>query len=361
MQASHPTGLRKWRNCCLVLLLCALAFPQSIRAADEDEPDLKEIIQRLNDWRGSFSSVHLVYEWRTPGQLQKYQPQLAASARPEDFRHRHDLRFGNSGWERTESWDFTGFGATLRRHTLSGRNDRLQFSAEFPPSPPDATVPSAMAISPYPGNLIKNYVEEPGPIYPLNELYFPGHRRGTEEHESEWLGNMLSRTSPQITRYAEIDGWRCVGIHRAPESAVTLWLDLEHDCLPRLVEADEPRPAVEKFHVQSFRRLNNGRWFPESGVLTRSYVDDDAWHWVVTEVAVNERVDPELFAPPKAGPETRVTDTIRPGMPVVVSVGGKVISGLPKQSFLKSNPWLVGLVVLGIVAVASICWSRNSQ
>lgn len=322
--------------------------------ADDERPDLDEIIRRLTEWRGSFSRLRMVYEQRNPGQLQKHQPELVQTGNPSDFFRRFELIITNTEWRRHESWEYMGRGGTLSSHNLWGVNDRQRFAASYGTVESTGGAPAELTL----GHVFQSVAHSPAQVMPLTHLCI-------STHENDWLANLLQRSRPQIAEYGKVDGCRCAALTWPPDSNVKLWLDLDHDCLPRLREqtnADPDKP--DRFHVEEFLRLSNGRWFPARGTDSSGTLPtDETHHWVVTDVAVNEDIPLSRFSPPEPGPDTWVTDWIR--------YGGQMIR--PHSQVGKPRSWLARLatsrfahlrtlfIVAFILILAAAAWHYRKR
>ncbi|MBL8819476.1 MAG: hypothetical protein JNL58_25815 [Planctomyces sp.] len=92
----------------------------------------------------------------------------------------------------------------------------------------------------------------------------------------------------------------------------TLWLDIEHNGLPRrilteYVREDESTTGID-FVVDEFQQLNNGIWFPR--VARRRLPSRETMLCVYTSVGLNVALNELDFQPPQPQAKTRVTDTL---------------------------------------------------
>lgn len=284
-----PSGKLPAR-CVLFVLVAGYLPPESVA----DDPSLDEVIQRLNDWKDSFTNLRVVYEVRNPGQWLTRKPELAQPGDLDGYYRRYEFIYTDSGRIRLECHSYEA--GRLVEREIHGNDGRLAYAAEFVGGDVNGTIPTELRLMRVPPSGRPALQE----ITPLTELW---RARG------DWLGKILQRADPILLGYDKIDGARCVGLHRAPDDVHTLWLDLKHDCLPRLQRPDE---GVEgwSFHVEEFVKLDNGRWFPKRG--TQTIGKDDPYDWEVTEAVVNEQISPARFNPPRRGPRTRVWDFTGP-------------------------------------------------
>jgi hypothetical protein len=344
MRASIPIAVL-----CAVLVILPRA---GVRAAD-DSPGLDEIILRLATWRGSFSRLRVVYERRNPGQLQKYQPALVQTGRLEDFHRRYELILTNTDWMHYETWDYMGHGAALQSHEAMGVNDRFRFDAVFHDS--DGEVPDSLTV----GTIWHNIGRRPTESMPLTELWIPSLVQGNQSQGAGWLPDALRANRPEILEYRELDGARCVALSWSSVVGQKLWLDLDHDCLPRLREPMSPvGENAGRFHVEEYRKMPNGHWFPARGTLRHgSDPEDETYHWVVTDISINDDIPLSRFSPPEPGPQTRVTDwTQRPGA-FSERHGTKTARWF---EFQLRNSTLFGLIFLGVL-IAVLIWAARRK
>ncbi len=162
-----------------------------------------------------------------------------------------------------------------------------------------------------------------------------------EPHSRLWLSDQLSPFHPtnipvrppgaaaeySIQRYWKYSGTEmllgslCAKLVHADEpidpdshstATRTLWLDIEHNGLPRrilteYVREDESTTGID-FVVDEFQQLEGGIWFPR--VARRQLPSKETTLYVFTAVGLNVDLSELDFQPPQPQAQTRVTDTL---------------------------------------------------
>lgn len=336
---------------CFSMLLIALSGVCSAQ-----EPTAEEITQRLLDWQHSFANLRIVYERRNPSQWLVRKPELADSGDIDQYYQHSEWIYTDGGNLRYATSEYEG--GKLAKSLTDGIGSRVSFQASFLG---ESALPTALVVWPKrPAG-----ADDPGRPMPLMELY-AGH--------GEWIGDIFRRVTPILLRTDTIDGSPCVAIHRAADSRYTLWLDLDHDCLPRLNEPDQDINGT-RFHVEEFLQLPNGRWLPQKGTSVQTK-ENQPYYWVVTEAEVNKQLPDSVFAPPKPGPETQLHDRAgyfgRAATPRLLPREGKTLtpnpppplpSGKPVTAAIPHTNWSAAIIgsvaVIVLATILGVWWTRR--
>lgn len=284
-----------------------------------EEPDLAHAIRELKAWRSKFATIRVEYKWQTRNELLARFPELDENQKWDDYLC-HDLWiWTDTGMLRREwnvreaaqlAWrSHNGTDGDIRWGAQSKRdsNSKLWESMNISPRGPS---------SPQAGGLI---------VEPIYELW--------AHNEALWLGDYLEQHVKQADGVVDHNGHRCLKVKFKID---TLYLDLEHNCLPRLVAPPPPDGRFMNFEneVEEFQLLPEGIWFPKRGRLRQ--VTQEAYKtWEVSKVTLNEQFSKEMFQPPEPTPGTLLVDTT-PGKPYSTKFYGNRTSSTKDQT--KHNP-----------------------
>jgi len=288
-------GLPMGRRLAYVALFVAMCGQPSDLVAQE--PGLDEIIRTLNEWRESFVNIRVVWEMRNPEELREARPELASRESVDDFYSHHEWIWADHGASRFDVRQFVD-GRVDYHDLFAWDGPRLtSFQAVHKQVPGEPEFLELLHIHRMPAAQPRSCFA----IVPLKYVWLAGGGR--------WLGEFLAvgEGKFEFEGYGEIDDIRCA---RVKIDNSLLWLDPQHGFLPRRIDRQKTgETAVGRFTVDEFRRLESGIWFPMNGT-NYSWTDpaDHVARWVVTEVAVNERLDPKLFEPPAPHLGTNIID-----------------------------------------------------
>ncbi|MEQ9406951.1 MAG: hypothetical protein RIK87_04465 [Fuerstiella sp.] len=126
---------------------------------------------------------------------------------------------------------------------------------------------------------------------------------------AEWLPEILAREQWVLEGVEPILGNACAKVSYN-STAEILWLDLEHDGLPRRHLTNAGSTNVD-FVVDEFQELDGGLWFPKLGriqLLNNDNGNVQNQLFVVTMAQVNISLDLTRFQPPKPARGTVVRD-----------------------------------------------------
>lgn len=189
----------------------------------------------------------------------------------------------------------------------------------------------------------------------LTGLYWSG--------SGDWLPDFLERKNPKLVGVETLFGVRCAIISLSYPSKSGdglqfeyLWLDLEHDCLPRRYHKPVG-PVIQvgiDFVVDEIQQLDSGLWFPK---LARKQLQSDYENHliIVTKVEINQKLDLSRFSIPKPQPETQFDD--RRAGTIAKSQSPSNVGELQENSSKSPSAvppgsnwiWVVGLVIAAFV------------
>lgn len=289
---------------CAALAIWAIVACEFVMADDAGEPadaqqaiaraKLDEAIELQRAWHRSFKTLRFEYRWRNPGQLRKRFPEWTNTPEKlEGWYHITKCWLTKGAIARTEELTFE-YGQLAQR-TVKASNGRFSWSAEY------------VGESEVPRTLMTG--ESPDIIPPpLNRI--PGWLgRGFYFSPYRSQGDDIRSWNVRANDVREIRGSRCVEFFVGNTPVVGKWLDLEHDGLERLISVDYGR-YLDRWECLEFRRLSNGHWFPKRVEVTPdSSTPDEVYEVDVTEAAVNEVFDSQLFEPPRWDDFTRIHDS----------------------------------------------------
>jgi len=271
-----------------LVLLVGLATGQSEPIADV--PDLKTIIQTLKHWRLSFTNVRLVYESWDPTMLGN--KDVVRPSRDDRF-NRTEWVWSDIGAIRTEYWIYDDGEVQYRGVTANDGRILEGFRATYPRVPERPGFLEKLhlygMVSPRPASFHG--------VRPLHELY--------RANEAKWLDEVLTDSEPFLEGYEDVEGAMCA---RLRVGTSLIWLDAGHDFLVRRSRPVDGDLHHWRFDVNDFQRVD-GIWFPKrvTDVVVRAERTDTT-HWLVTDVAVNQPLDPALFEAPDPMVGTLVVD-----------------------------------------------------
>lgn len=291
-----------------ISLAAALLLDGSTDLCAQD-PTFEDMAQALQDWKDSWVTLRVEWERRNPVQLRRYakDPKILDAESLDDYFHREKWIFAGEGLDRY-TWEWVEAGERVDLDfQVHNAGESLYFDGRYI---------QKMDGTDFLGNLHLNTWNptaadrsDPKSIYdgivsavPVSPLYnFP---------QKEWLGETLAQGAGTLEDLEEIDGIKCARL-RLGEYHV--WLDPQHGFLPRrsAPAGGERILGGTIWTAEEFKRFENGIWFPVRGTFWwQKDETDEVTTWAVTDVAVNETLDPKLFKPPKPEIGTHVEDRI---------------------------------------------------
>ncbi|MDA1049939.1 MAG: hypothetical protein O3C40_05600 [Planctomycetota bacterium] len=268
----------------LLLVAFALSFVSTPARGDE-LPEMAEIVSALTEWKEAFANVRVVWEQHDLKATDDSSEMEVASTSTFEwlsadhgidlFDHRHSAQFRT-----LEVWN--------------GPQD-FSFAADY-----QGDVLSELKIAGLGGS---GRPETAKSRTPFTGVYFSS--------SALWLGDALRKWSGwEVKGVTDVDGHACVHL-MAPWFGESVWLDPERDYLVRRTRRPHSEEAdAHEFTVDEFEHADNGRWFPKRGtqVLFNQNPPHVHQRWVVTDLSVNDELDPSRFGLPSLEVGVSVTD-----------------------------------------------------
>jgi hypothetical protein len=317
----------------LAILGALLASASPLFAEPAQEIDLETIKQRLNEWRGSFVNLRVVWELRglpttteTPLSEWSLTPELVDAAQ---LSSRREWIWSDHGLLLFAQPQLDGQAGSV--DVFNGPKGFVYRAVYSTPREQRNPVLADLTIDGLGGGKPTSSVGS----LPIKGLYWAGG--------AEWLPELLVKWSWTFHGIEELGGARCVRISTVnPAPAVSdvewrfvLWIDLDHDCLVRRFywPSIAKRIVGQDFVVDEFQRIDPGIWFPKRGRQQLAGPDNQLWE--VTEVALNQTLDLTRFELPTPQIGTRIAERGRR-----YTYGTKKATNLPPaapQSISESN------------------------
>lgn len=254
---------------------------------------LDQAIELQRTWHASFETLRFEYRWSKRAELREPFPERADTPEKLDGWYGVTKCWLTKGMlERTEELTFKNGRRSNRR--VAANTGQFAFMATYDG---ESEFPKALSATPNP-------IAPQAPRNAILGLLGDGLYFSPDESH----GDRIMRFSGQPIGLREILGSACVGYRFDPPSRTVTWLDLDHDGLERLVTvADEKYPS--RWECLEFQHLPSGHWFPKRVEVVRGTSSpDDIYEINVTEVAVNEVFDSQLFEPPGWNEQTKFDD-----------------------------------------------------
>jgi hypothetical protein len=337
---------------------------------------LDEIKQRLTEWRGSFVNVRVVWEVRILPQTEEAVEEWPPPPDPESAPcfARWKWIWADHGLDLTESWRGFYEDGSSKGHTIEVFNAPKGFSFRAHFQKPTREEPEkyqdveifGLGV----GKPISSIEQEA-----TESLYWPGF--------AAWLPEILSKWKWELEEVEDVGGRPCARIAAIRDEGTrweifeVLWLDLDHDCLVRRHRRRTLSGIWGKgrdFIVDDFQQLDAGIWFPKR---CRMQVPNPGMPYdnhliVVTEAAVNERIDLSGFDPPAPGPGTAVADHIgyyrRTAGESASAVGSTVVDQADQSSRPSAVPpmqswvwWSSGLAGFSVLFLLAGLWLSRQK
>lgn len=288
-------------------------------------------LEKLGAWRESLSSLHVVYQWTDP---QSYRIRHLPASRPLPV-YRTEMKW-QDWWVNTNNQlmksdtRITNSLTSIVRQ-VSGRTNHYQYYAEY--ANPQASPRLLTAADLGSKKTLQN--AEQMPLYPI---YFA---------INGWFSAAFERLPAEYYGTRMIDGSRCVGISLEGSSRPIMWLDVEHDGLPKMIE---PAGNVTRWEwiCDEFRQADNGSWFPAKGRF--GYVGQPYATFEVETLRVNAELPSSDFEVPTVSKGTYVRDMTDSGVPLHVVEDFHDYSHASTASWWQS-PLFLTMVLGGLGAV----------
>lgn len=302
-----------WRPSTVFLVIASAVSGTAIApfpaiAEENEHVQLDQIQTTLSKWRASFETIRVVYELRS---LPPVSEPLIEWSPPTDLESAP--KFAEVEWiltsderqlvdERTFYWS-PGQVGHRNVHVFNGSKG-IAFHSQFQKS--------AEGLE----ELKTTEVRKVAGLKPTHRTNLVGLSGLHWASAAEWLPEKLARSKCELKEIESVLGARCARIvaqysnDHGGTSTEVLWLDLEHDCLPRryhLLDADQL--FSKDFVVDELQQLNGGLWFPKQARLQLLGSDPAENQLVVlTEAEINQPLESARFYPPTPDEGTRVRD-----------------------------------------------------
>lgn len=261
--------------------------------------EFAETLEKLGLWRESLTSLHVVYHWTDP-QTHRLRHLPESRSLPV---HRTEMKWQdwwvntNNQLMKSDTWITNSLTSTTR--LVTGRTNHHQYYAEYSKAQGSPRLLTAADLGAK--KTLQN--AEQMPLYPI---YFA---------INGWFSAAFERLPAEYYGTRMIGGSRCVGISLEGSSRPIMWLDVEHDGLPRMIE---PAGNVTRWGwiCDEFRQADNGRWFPAKGRF--GYVDQEYATFEVESFQMNAEIPLSDFDVPTVSKGTYVRDMTANGVPLHV-------------------------------------------
>jgi|GEM_PF-7070541 len=336
------------------LLLCGLVFSTDLNA---DDALYDEVIDSLQEWRQSFSTLRIVYEVRNIDQDYDGSFDLNAPPAADHVVWRYDFAWSEEGKIRARQERFMDRVRT--RESIYGSDGTTNYEAHFNIEK-DAS-PRLRELT-----LRRERMPSPGMkfgIHPLMGLW--------SNHSTQWLFEAFDQHGAEFLGFHEEN-------RRFPAflSRTTRYkFDREYSYLTRsrLPGPDSSNPDGLLFYVDEFRILEQGLPFPWSGRLLMGPEYKTRWQVFIAEPNVS--LPKDFFAPPEPEKGTIVIDRIRgtqfvvgeeqPTTPAAIAAAARVEqhqeAGEPVVALVPASTlarWSLGLACVGTMLLIVTLWFR---
>ena len=343
----------------MMFLLCAFATTVPVNAAEDPEVDLPYVIERLQQWRGSFVSLHVSWEQRDLSNSTN-QP-LTEWTLPEDWQNarllrRFDWVWGEFGMEVLDQKSFLDSeGGSKRTLDVFNADKGIKYHALY--EHPESEEESLTRLTILPVWTVKPVSMIPR--YPFQGLYWNG--------TAAWLPEVLaSSLTWKIDGTELVHDSLCVRIVRQPNGTETLWLDIEHEYLVRRYHASQSFDYL----VDDFQQVPSGIWIPARGrlQLMTSPIENSVWN--VTNARVNQPLNDSRLGSPAPEVGTIVNDSAPKidEMPITLAPtargeGERIRGSRNPSSREKDEPLSTKWIwwTIGISIVVTIVMFRNTR
>ncbi|WP_437230640.1 hypothetical protein SH661x_002070 [Planctomicrobium sp. SH661] len=322
-----------------VLLLFPLGAVSSVTAdefsVEHCPEEFSTAMEQIANWRDSLDSLSVVYEWDDPqaaGQGTGFRSSSSSEKR-RTVLNWQDWWIGAD----CQSWKATTTvlePRRLGRRIVTGRTLNVQYFAEFSPQSDTPHLLTAADL----GSKKTLQMSEQMPLFPI---YFA---------TSGWFSGAFEKFPVKYAGSRVIDGCRCAGVLLEGDSRPMMWLDLEHDGLPRLIE---PVNTATRWtwKCDEFVLMRTGRWFPKSGSF--GFVDQQLSKFHVESAEMNLPIAAEAFRMPEISKSTFVRDMTCKGIPVELTSSRSI----PRHTAASAFSWWQWPCTFGMV-VTSAGWFR---
>lgn len=287
--------------------------------------EFAQALEKLGLWRESLNTLRVVYTWTDP----------------QSYRFRHiPGRAGKLPVYRTEmkwqDWWVNTNSQLLKADTritnsmsptvrlVTGRTNHYQYYAEYtnPYGSPRLLTAADLGAK----KTLQN--TEQMPLYPI---YFA---------ITGWFSSAFERLPAEYYGTRIINGSRCIGISLEGTARPVMWLDVEHDGLPRLIE---PAGNVTRWEwiCDEFQRTEDGKWFPAKGRF--GFVGEEHATFHVELVEINSELPSDDFQVPVVSKGTYVRDMTASGIRL------NVVDDVQDYSHASTASWWKSPLVLTMI------------
>lgn len=373
-----PMGRSFWTLSTVVVFLgsvCGNGAPA--RGEDPASIDLEEIARRLTQWRDSFVNVRVVWDLRRLPTTDEAVVEWPAppAAETGSLISRDEWIWADDGLDLIENRSFSYAEGRSEARSIEAFNGRkgVMFRASFRRPPTGAEEFTVLELK----ALGSGKPTSQKPRTPMVGVYWSDN--------AAWLPEMLSQGIWKLEGIEHVGGEPCARLAAARREAphfpiattfaTTLWLDLNHACLVRRLRRFDAPPQTSgiDFIVDEFQRIQAGIWFPKHGRIQLGGRPHQNHTFVVTEVAVNQSLDPARFDPPTPDVGTLVDDhgkVYRHGVTNAQAAQGAKSNGAGKTKSGDSSPtpptsgWLWASAAVAsvlVVALAAGFWYSRQK
>jgi len=277
--------------------------PMHTRAEDETQISLQQIQAMTARWRASFVNIRVVYEIRSlpvlDAPLLDWSPPTDPNSVPKFFEtewiwadHGLDLFDGRSFY-------WTPGQTGHRNVDIFNGPKNLSIRAHYKGSPEEVEGLKSLQVEPVAnGKPTSSFIRAP-----MTGIYWPV--------TAEWLHEILGSRTWKLEGVESILGDSCAKIsNEGMWRTEVLWLDLEHDGLPRRCQMTSSTGTETDFVVDELQQLEGGLWFPKRARVQLHAKGDSVENQlvVVTEAQINLSLDLSRFDPPEPVTGTAVMD-----------------------------------------------------
>jgi len=277
--------------------------PLYARADEQTQISLEQLQAMTAKWRAGFVNIRVVYEMRSLPVLDKplldWTPPADPNSSPQFSEN--EWIWADHGLDLFENRSFywtpgqTGF----RSIDIFNGPKNLSIRADYKAAPDEIDELKSLEIQPVAnGKPISSFMRAP-----MQGIYSPA--------TAEWLPEIIGSRPWTLEGLESILGDSCAKIsNEGPWRTEILWLDLDHDGLPRRCQAIASTGSTTDFVVDELQQLAGGLWFPKTARVQLHAKGDTVQNQlvVVTEAEVNLSLDLSRFDPPEPAAGTSVMD-----------------------------------------------------
>lgn len=339
--------------------------PLPAMAVENEQITFEQIQARVAKWRDSFVNVRVVYELRSLPPLNEPLLEWSSPPDPESVPRfaQEEWIWADHGLDLLDSRAFywTPGKVGFRDIDVFNGPKKIAFRASYQKSREEVEGLKELRLQ----GMVAGKPTSIKSRAAMHGLYWP--------NTVQWLPDILAKGEWKVEGVEPIFGDRCAKI--AASNSI-LWLDLEHDCLPRRYQLtpNSIRKIGQDFVVDELQQLEGGLWFPKRARLQLQTDPAQNQLIVVTEAAINQSLDLTRFDPPTPITGTVVTD-LRTG---TVHMHGEQTTPLNQASKPKTptnatappsavppafwgRGWLIAMVCISIALLTIGLWFRRKE